>query len=71
MARVMCGRRRRAGLQAARLRAGIRAAIDRRWLRVTRLLRRLAFKRRQWAYLGHWLHEIKRCGRPLRDAERR
>ena len=34
-----------------------------RWLRVVRLGRRLAFRRRLWAFLGHWLRQIKERGR--------
>ena len=32
------------------------------WSQVTRRFRRLAFKRRQWAYLGHLLRLIKQAG---------
>ena len=39
------------------------AAVLQRWIRLTLDLRRLAFKRRQWAYLGHWLQIIKKGGR--------
>ena len=36
-----------------------------RWREVTRLARRLAFKRRQFAYLGHHLRDIRARGRLL------
>ena len=32
------------------------------WSSVTGRLQRLAFKRRQWAYLGHLLRQIKQAG---------
>ena len=34
-----------------------------RWQLLTHGARRLAFKRREWAYLGHQLADIKRRGR--------
>ena len=34
-----------------------------RWSRVVRLGHRLAFRRRLWAFLGHWLLQIKERGR--------
>ena len=34
-----------------------------RWLHLTRRLRRLAFKMREWAFLGHWLRDIRQRGR--------
>ena len=37
--------------------------IAERWLHLTRRLRRLAFKRREWAFLGHWLRQVKQRGR--------
>ena len=32
------------------------------WQELARRLRRLAFKMRQWAYLGHLLRQIKQSG---------
>ena len=37
--------------------------IAERWLHLTRRLGRLAFKRREWAFLGHWLRQVKQRGR--------
>ena len=42
------------------------------WERLTRRYSRLAFKRRQWAFLGHLLNEIKEQGKELpRNGSRR
>ena len=37
--------------------------ITERWTRVTRVLLRVTFRRRLWAYLGHWLNHIRQGGR--------
>ena len=34
-----------------------------RWTRVTRVLLRVTFRRRLWAYLGHWLNFVRQRGR--------
>ena len=37
------------------------------WRRFVLKLRRLAFKRRCWAYMGHWLCDVKRGVRQQRE----
>ena len=37
--------------------------LEASWARVVRLNRRLAYRRRLWAFLGHWLRQIKERGR--------
>ena len=36
---------------------------EQRWRRLVKGARRIAFKRRQWAALGHWLRTITSGGR--------
>ena len=49
----------------ARLRSW--ASVEDAWGSFTRRLRRLGFKRRSWAFLGHRLHEIKVAGQVTED----
>ena len=37
--------------------------LEASWTRVVRLSRRLAYRHRLWACLGHWLRQIKERGR--------
>ena len=60
MSRSVCCRRRGA---EERLDREFDEEIVELWASVVRRLRRLAFKRRCWAFLGHLLNLIKQQGR--------
>ena len=37
--------------------------LEASWSSLVRLNRRLAYRRRLWAFLGHWLRQVKERGR--------